>query len=161
MMFKKGQAAMEFLMTYGWAILVVLIAIGVLIFLVGNPSNLVGDSCRIGSPLNCGTTLVADGTADTITIELTNGLANSIEITAAADIALTATDYADCDAITSPAVPITISAGAKETIIIDCGAIDLVSGDKVKSPFSVTYTDNANPSLGTLVRTGDIVVSVK
>jgi len=27
---KKGQAAMEFLMTYGWAILVVLIVIGAL-----------------------------------------------------------------------------------------------------------------------------------
>lgn len=29
---KKGQAAMEFLMTYGWAILVVLIAIGALAY---------------------------------------------------------------------------------------------------------------------------------
>ena len=29
---KKGQAAMEFLMTYGWAILAALIAIGVLVY---------------------------------------------------------------------------------------------------------------------------------
>jgi len=37
---KKGQAAMEFLMTYGWALLVVLIAIGALAFFgVLNPSR--------------------------------------------------------------------------------------------------------------------------
>lgn len=30
---KKGQEALEFLMTYGWAILVVLIAIGILTYL--------------------------------------------------------------------------------------------------------------------------------
>ena len=29
-MIKRGQAAMEFLMTYGWAILVAIIVIGVL-----------------------------------------------------------------------------------------------------------------------------------
>jgi|SRR3990167_9969356 len=37
---KKGQAAMEFLMTYGWAILVVLIALGALFYLgVFNPKT--------------------------------------------------------------------------------------------------------------------------
>ena len=30
--FRKGQAAMEFLMTYGWAILVVLVVIGALAY---------------------------------------------------------------------------------------------------------------------------------
>jgi uncharacterized protein (UPF0333 family) len=34
MMQQRGQAAMEFLMTYGWAILVVLIAIGALAYFV-------------------------------------------------------------------------------------------------------------------------------
>jgi len=32
MFMKKGQAAMEFLMTYGWTVLVVLAAIGVLAY---------------------------------------------------------------------------------------------------------------------------------
>jgi len=31
--YKKSQAAMEFLMTYGWAILVVLVALGALAYL--------------------------------------------------------------------------------------------------------------------------------
>ena len=57
MMFnKKGQAAMEFLMTYGWAILVVLIAIGALAYFgVLNPNKLLSDRCTIstGSGLFC------------------------------------------------------------------------------------------------------------
>lgn len=43
---KKGQGAMEFLMTYGWAILVVLIAIGCLwYFGVLNPDSFKLCSC--------------------------------------------------------------------------------------------------------------------
>ena len=45
---KKAQAAMEFLMTYGWAILVVLVVIGALAYFgVLNPRNLVPNSCKM------------------------------------------------------------------------------------------------------------------
>ena len=45
---KKGQAAMEFLMTYGWGILVVLAAIGALAYFgVLNPSKFFPDACVI------------------------------------------------------------------------------------------------------------------
>ena len=53
---KKGQAAMEFLMTYGWAILVVLIAIGALAYFgVLNPEKFLPEKCVIasGSGLFC------------------------------------------------------------------------------------------------------------
>ncbi len=43
---KKGQAAMEFLMTYGWAILVVIIAIGSLWYFGAlNPSTFLPNQC--------------------------------------------------------------------------------------------------------------------
>jgi len=49
---KKAQAAMEFLMTYGWAIMIVLIGIGALFFLgVFNPST--PSVCNISSPFIC------------------------------------------------------------------------------------------------------------
>ncbi len=49
---KKAQAAMEFLMTYGWAILVVLAAIGALAYFgVLNPN--LGDKCDLGSGAEC------------------------------------------------------------------------------------------------------------
>ena len=48
---KKSQAAMEFLMTYGWAILVVLVAIAALAYFgVLDPNKFVGEAgkCTVG-----------------------------------------------------------------------------------------------------------------
>lgn len=51
-MFKKGQAAMEFLMTYGWAILVVLAAIGALAYFgVLSPDNLLPERTSFQAPI--------------------------------------------------------------------------------------------------------------
>jgi len=49
---RRGQAAMEFLMTYGWAILVVLIALGALFYL-GVFSPKVPNTCNIPAPFVC------------------------------------------------------------------------------------------------------------
>ncbi len=47
---KRSQAAMEFLMTYGWAILVVLAAIGGLTYFgVLNPLRFLPESCTLSS----------------------------------------------------------------------------------------------------------------
>ncbi|MGV8172271.1 MAG: hypothetical protein ACP5OA_06285 [Candidatus Woesearchaeota archaeon] len=49
---KKGQAAMEFLMTYGWAIVVVLAAIGALAYFgVLSPNKLLPDRTTFSAPL--------------------------------------------------------------------------------------------------------------
>lgn len=45
-MYKKGQNAMEFLMTYGWAILVMLIAVGALAYF-----GVLGGDCRCNQPV--------------------------------------------------------------------------------------------------------------
>ncbi len=51
---RKGQAAIEFLMTYGWAILVVLVVIGALgYFGVLNPTALLPEKCVFGVELSC------------------------------------------------------------------------------------------------------------
>ncbi len=53
-MFKKAQAAMEFLMTYGWAILVVLVVIGALAYFgVLSPSTLLPEKCAFPISLTC------------------------------------------------------------------------------------------------------------
>ncbi len=50
----KGQAAMEFLMTYGWALLIVLVAIGVLAtFGVFSGSKRALEACLMGPGLSC------------------------------------------------------------------------------------------------------------
>ena len=51
---KRAQAAMEFLMTYGWAILVVLVAIGALAYFgVLSPEKFLPSSCSLPSGLGC------------------------------------------------------------------------------------------------------------
>ena len=51
---KKGQAALEFLMTYGWAILVVLAAIGALAYFgVLSPDRFLPEKCTLPSGIAC------------------------------------------------------------------------------------------------------------
>lgn len=51
---KKAQAAIEFLMTYGWAIIAVLLTIaGLAYFGVVNPTGFVPDSCTMFSGIAC------------------------------------------------------------------------------------------------------------
>jgi hypothetical protein len=51
---KKSQAAMEFLMTYGWAIMVILLALGALAYFgVLNPSNLLPEKCTFPTGFQC------------------------------------------------------------------------------------------------------------
>jgi hypothetical protein len=53
-MMKKLQAAMEYLMTYGWAILIIALALGVLYSLgVLNPSRLKPVMCMLPAPFSC------------------------------------------------------------------------------------------------------------
>ena len=44
----KGQAALEYLMTYGWALIVIAIVVGVLIFIVSSPTS--GVVCSSSDP---------------------------------------------------------------------------------------------------------------
>jgi len=51
---KRGQAAIEFLMTYGWALLVVLVSVSALSFFgVLDSGKFLPDSCHLGPGLAC------------------------------------------------------------------------------------------------------------
>ena len=51
---RKGQAAMEFLMTYGWAILVVIAAIAALAYFgVLDPARLLPERCQFPAGMDC------------------------------------------------------------------------------------------------------------
>ena len=88
---KKGQAAMEFLMTYGWAILAAIIAIGVLAYFgVFSPGRLVGSTGALNAPFNMDAfALVSDdpdaecggaaGNYDCIKMEITQNAASTID----------------------------------------------------------------------------------
>lgn len=51
---KRGQAVLEYLLTYGWGILVVIIGVSVLTYFgFLSPSNLLPNSCDFGAQLVC------------------------------------------------------------------------------------------------------------
>ena len=51
---RRAQAALEYIITYGWAFLVILIVIGALAYFgVLNPSKWVPDDCDFGAQLEC------------------------------------------------------------------------------------------------------------
>jgi uncharacterized protein (UPF0333 family) len=75
---KRGQAAMEFLMTYGWAILIVLVALGALYYLglFDSDSKSTG-SCSLPAPLLC-KDIITDETGVTVKAGLMKGYTANI-----------------------------------------------------------------------------------
>lgn len=74
----KGQAAMEYLMTYGWALIILVVVIGVLFSMgVFNPQNYMSEECSFQPSLPCkGATLTKSGT---LKVYMTNGLGYKVE----------------------------------------------------------------------------------
>jgi len=127
---KKGQAAMEFLMTYGWAILAAIIVVGVLWFLIGNPSNLAGDRFTVSAPL------VAEASSFNTTglnIEIRNGAGESINVTG---IDVTSTDCTDL-ALADLGGGTVVAQGALSTFTITCGGV--ASGDRLNTDVTFSY----------------------
>ena len=48
----RGQAALEYLMTYGWALIVIAIVVGVLVFIVATPTNTMQCTSNAPSKIN-------------------------------------------------------------------------------------------------------------
>jgi hypothetical protein len=54
MRFRKGQTAMEYLMTYGWAILVIMVVLAVLFYLgILNPKSMAPTQCSFPAGFTC------------------------------------------------------------------------------------------------------------
>lgn len=124
---KRGQAAMEFLMTYGWAILAAVIVVGVLWYLIGNPSNLAGDKFQMSKPFVANAmSLNATG----VEIELRNGEAESVNVTLI--------NMTDTDCALTPSGGWEIAAGELETVFVTC-ASGLSSGDRFNSDVVIRY----------------------
>ncbi|MFH1400570.1 MAG: hypothetical protein ABIH41_03560 [Nanoarchaeota archaeon] len=80
---RKGQAALEFLTTYGWAFLVVLVMIGALAYFgVLDPSRFLPEKCVFGSGVGCldygG---FKQGTGGNISARLVNGFGYGLSVT--------------------------------------------------------------------------------
>ncbi len=76
---KKGQAAIEFLVTYGWAILGVLVAVGALAYFgVFNPSKYVNDECNFGDQWHCEDFIMSSN--GNVTVRLRNNFGTNLNM---------------------------------------------------------------------------------
>src|SRR3989344_4668429 len=77
---RKSQAALEFIMTYGWAILVVLVAIGALAYFgVLDPGKFLPAKCTLQSGIAC---IDHKATATTLVVSVRNSLGYDVTVDA-------------------------------------------------------------------------------
>ena len=157
---KKGQAAMEFLMTYGWAILVVLAAIGALAYFgVLSPSKLLPSKCTLSPGFNFG-----DCKASTAGFQMTlyNGLgvdAKNVNVT----ITSTAGSGVTCTATQPVGTPIALIGNGGTTTATDlpvfCSAAFATAkiGERFDAAVSISYVKEGE----TLTHTITGVVQIK
>ncbi len=145
---KRGQAAMEFLMTYGWAILAAVIVIGVLAsFGVFSPSKYVPTSCVLSAPLGCDKSQVAASAATgAVSIVVRNGAGDAINL-----------DSVTIENCGTDSTGWSMADGATQVITVTCTG-GLTEGDKINEDMNAMYT----PSGGSLSMrsSGSVTVEV-
>ena len=133
-MTKRGQAALEFLMTYGWAILAAVVVVGVLWYMIGNPANLAGNDFQVGAPfVKGGMNIDSSGT---VQIEIRNGGGNSVNVTS---IRINPNSGSCAAATPSNVVQ---SPGNITIYTINCS--DLNSGDKLSGDITINYIESGS-----------------
>jgi len=127
---KRGQAAMEFLMTYGWAILAAIIAIGVLAYFgVFSPGQFIGSSAIVTAPFYANAWNVD---ASNVNIELQN---NGGETLFVAKVALTDLDGATSCTALEPYGH--IGSGRANVTTVACAGMTV--GETFKGDVTITY----------------------
>ena len=120
----KSQAALEFIMTYGWAILVVLVAIGALAYFgVLSPEKFLPSRCTLASGIAC---LDHKATATSLVVVAKNSLGY--------DVTITDLKAQQCTAQT----PLTISFPNGGTYTADMVCVNSASS-KYNGAFNMTY----------------------
>ena len=143
-MFKKAQAAMEFLMTYGWAILVVLVAIGALAYFgVLSPDRFLPERCSGPSGLDCLDKASINSTHVVIVVKNNLGFTiNHVNITDGTEDCPDPSNmgYAENSTglFTEMNQVYNVSNGRKIRFEVNCGTID---EGRFKSDFTVGYTN--------------------
>lgn len=137
--YAKSQAALEFLTTYGWAFLVILIMISTLAYFgILSPGKILPNRCNIGPEFEC-LDFQISATANTFKIRLKNNVGEPIAVQSMALDSESITKFA-CS--TAPSNPAAWKAGE----IIDftwsgcnAAAAGMASGEKGKVLMKINY----------------------
>jgi len=133
----RGQAALEYLMTYGWALIVIAIVVGVLVFIVSSPGQEVVCNSSDPAKVMVKASQIDNSTGDgsIIITNLTGGDMSSVTVMNDTDMAsggaFAGDDFTDGGTITS---------GAQMTLGLTGTA---TSGTYSTSSIGIAYTDYA------------------
>ncbi len=153
MLRRKSQAALEFLMTYGWAILVVLVAISALAYFgVLSPENFLPAKCTLPAGLACTDFVVSSTDINSVQVVLRNGIGygmkNMVVRVGGCAIPLD----------TDPIGQDTLNNGDQRTWQITAVACPLTGGERLNIGFGITY-DHADSGLSHILN-GTITAKV-
>ena len=164
---KNGQAAMEFLMTYGWAILVVLIAIGALAYFgVLSPQKFLPQSCTLSPGFACSDFAIYNpepATSDDLVLIVRNGIGATANL-ACAGCGLTIPTVINGATSCGPGnragyiVPTQITEGATATFEFECPGVD-TKGNRFKAPLQMIYQLSGQTLTHTI--TGDMTTRIE
>jgi len=152
-MLKKSQAALEFLTTYAWAFLVILIMVGALAYFgILNPSKLLPDRCNFGSEIACDKNrMIVNNINDgTLTMRMTNNFGTAVIVNRSntnitTDILSAGTCNPQIEGEIIPKNPpsepgYVWPAGTTITFSADCtGGTNLVEKEKIKMNIEIGY----------------------
>ncbi|MCX6706723.1 MAG: hypothetical protein NT001_01120 [Candidatus Woesearchaeota archaeon] len=153
---KKSQAAMEFLLTYGWAIVAVLVVFGALTyFKVLDPSKLLPETCNFGPGI--GKCIDFEVTSNKMTLTLMNGLGDPVTFTGVKNSGCNGGDIVGDILVFSPAV--TLKPG--ETGKIELYGCHFESKKKVSAELDLIYFKGSEATGLTHIISGQISADVK
>ena len=172
---KSAQASIEFLMTYGWMILIVLI-VGVLVFSFINFGSLLPTKVELSGSFKGDPSRVVASSGDSgvLQVLVKYAGANSVIINDAKDISLDIVDSKNCsfysmtdstgNIVDESALDgnreILFINGQESLITFDCSkGTEFVEGDILQGDIRIKYSDSRNPGLD-LTSTGEIRVAI-
>ena len=138
---RKSQAALEFLTTYGWALLIILLMIGSLAYFgILSPSRLLPDRCNLGSEMKCLNSIIGelDDGSGILRLKLKNNLPDQIIATSFE----TSSDSSTPFGCTVTPIGTTWASGeVKDIEFLGCNnkASGVVQGTKSKVSFKMKY----------------------
>lgn len=156
---RRGQAAMEFLTTYGWAIMVVLVMIGALAYFgVLTPTKYLPERCLFTTGITCKDYIALMETGDDLRVRfvLENGLGNPIIIP---DGQVAVVYEGQSRICANESGNLNLGSGSAATfsctLFADSG---LASGQRVKLAVALNYTEVGGSFIHPI--TGDIQTTI-
>ena len=138
----RGQAALEYLMTYGWALIVIAIVVGVLVFIVSSPAGAIvcnsDDPAKVMVKASQVDSSTGDGTI--IITNLTGGDMSSMTIMVGSTGAFDFHDMNDTNSLTSGSQQSISVTGKHDSTAYSTTTIELTYNDYASLSRTATLT---------------------